>query len=348
VSAQAPTGDLLGPALAAARPSSWSAGRYSFTPVASGTQASVWRGVPDGAGLPQVAVRLTPKPAALIERIASLVDGVEVVCCPRTLAVASLQAGERIWTVQVCTWIGTGAADRGAPYRLGQDIAALHQQLAAGGYDFTDRKLSFERGPIPSVDQELPAWYVARYLWRDRVLPQFAGNADRLPRQPIHGDLHWANVVGTGGGFGFIDFDKLMHASRAFDLAKLIATGFFHIGEKDNSGAGGGVRFQRGRASDLLAGYESVSPLRADEVAAIEGFAVILNEEIARLGHAYDVPAYQEQADAVGGWWTRRRRRDPHNPLGLRPADASPQRSPAGPPHGEVVSEQLALAIDDL
>jgi Ser/Thr protein kinase RdoA (MazF antagonist) len=336
VSADTTTDELLSQALAAVPTGTWLSSGYTFEPVSGGTQATVWHGCPgSGADLPEVAVRLTPKPAALISRIAALINSVDGVECPHTLAVATLHTSNRTWTVHVCTWIGKGAAARSDPYGLGQDIARLHLQLSASGEDFTDRQLSFERGLIPSPEQELPAWYVARHLWRDRVLPQFAGHADQMPAQPIHGDLHWDNVVTADGGYGFIDFDKLMNASRAFDLAKLIATGFFRVGEKNDP-----VRFQRSRATDLLAGYQSISRLGEAELTAIEGFAVILNEEIARLGYTYDVPAYQQQAHAVGEWWTKRRRRDRHNPLGLRPSGPSGQhRTPA---------EQLAFFIDDL
>ncbi|MGW2082037.1 phosphotransferase [Streptomyces sp. NPDC001939] len=124
----------------------------------------------------------------------------------------------------MCIWIGKGGADRSDPYGLGQDLARLHSELArpdAG--DFTDRRLTFERGPVPSPDQELPHWYVARHLWRDRILPRQAQDLASLRPQPIHGELHWDNVAaGSGGGrFGFIDFDKVMHAPPVFDLAKL-------------------------------------------------------------------------------------------------------------------------------
>lgn len=335
MSSNLPLDELLSQALAAVSSSAaWSGSGYAFEPVGGGTQATVWHGHPADAGQPEVALRLTPKPAPLIGRIASLVNRVEGVQCPRTLSVGTLRSADRTWTVQVCTWIGKGTADRSNPYGLGQDIARLHQQLATGGQAFTDRQLSFERGPVPSPEQELPAWYVARYLWRDRVLPQFAGLAGQTPAQPIHGDLHWDNVVAVDGGYGFIDFDKLMHASPTFDLAKLIATGFFRVGEKDDP-----VRFQRSRAAELLAGYQSISPLREAELTAIEGFAVVLNEEIARLGYTYDVTAYQQQADAVGEWWTKRRRRDRHNPLGLRSAQPEAQAGTS--------AEQLALCIDD-
>lgn len=298
----------------------WQAAGYRFEQVAGGTMAAVWRGVAPMPQSPDVAVRLTPKPAALISRIAELVDGVTGVECPQTLAVNTVETGTGPRTVHVCTWIGKGGADRSDPHGLGQDLAQLHAALARpGAGDFTDRRLSFERGPIPSSDQDLPPWYVARHLWRDRILPRLAQDQASLRPQAIHGDLHWDNVVASssGGGFGFIDFDKVMYAPPVFDLAKLLATGFFvHQGER--------ARYQQARAADLLAGYRSIRPLKQAEVAAIEGFAVILNEEIARLGHAYDVPDYQRKANAVGAWWTTRRRQRPQDPLGLRERTDAP------------------------
>ncbi|GLX06597.1 phosphotransferase [Microbispora sp. NBRC 16548] len=302
----------------------WCGDGYRFSTVGGGTQATVWHGQPTQAEAPEVAVRLTPKPVELIDRIARLIDAVDAVERPETLAVARLQSGGRTWTVHVCTWIGKGTADRSDPYGLGQDIARLHQQLARAGNDFADRKLTFERGPVPPADQELPAWYVARHLWRDRIFPRFADHQAQLRPQPIHGDLHWDNVVaGSSGGFGFIDFDKVMHAPPVFDLAKLIATGFFRI-----SSSTGTAVFRQSRATDLLAGYQSIRPLSAAEIAALEGFALILNEETARLGHLYDVATYREQADAVGSWWTIRRRRKPSDPLGIRTASRTPNAPP--------------------
>ncbi|WP_406186225.1 phosphotransferase enzyme family protein [Streptomyces sp. NBC_01006] len=301
----------------------WNAADYWFEPVAEGTMATIWRGVSPSSQSPDVAVRLTPKPVSLISRIAELVDGVAGVECPQTLAVGTVETGTGPQTVHVCTWIGKGGADRRDPYGLGQDLARLHSELArpdAG--DFTDRRLTFEPGPVPSPDQELPHWYVAQHLWRDRILPCLAEDLVSLRPQPIHGDLHWDNVVaGSGGGFGFIDFDKVMYAPPVFDLAKLLATGFFVLqGEQ--------ARYQQSRAVDLLAGYRSIRPLDEAEMAAIEGFVVILNGEIARLGYAYDVPAYQAQANALGAWWTARRRQRPQDPLGLRERNdtLAPQR----------------------
>lgn len=330
----------------AAVASDFSGAGYRFEPITGGTMATVWRGRPDGTGRPEVAVRLTPKPAALISRIATLVDAVEAVTCPRTLAVRSAEVGGRTWTVHVCTWIGKGAADKADPRGLGRDIALLHRELAAaGGEQFTDRHLSFERGRPPETqleaepgpeawfapEQQLPAWYVARHLWRDRILPRFADPAALAgAAQPIHGDLHWDNVVADDGAHGFIDFDKVMHAPRVFDLAKLIATGFFRTD-------GATARFQVSRAVELVAGYRAVLPLAPAEISALEGFAVILNEQTALLGDNYGVEKYQLQAAAVGGWWARRRKRAPGDPLGLR------AQTRQAPPVAPAIPEQPAL-----
>ncbi len=90
--------------------------------------------------------------------------------------------------------------------------------------------------------------------------------------------MHWANIVPTSGGFGFIDFDKVMWAPPVFDLAKLIATGFFDISAT--------VRFRQQRVAQLLEGYTARRSLTRTEAAALEGLALLLNEETARIGVA--------------------------------------------------------------
>jgi Ser/Thr protein kinase RdoA (MazF antagonist) len=143
--------------------------------------------------------------------------------------------------------------------------------------------------------------------------------------------MHWANIVPTKSGFGFIDFDKVMWAPAVFDLAKLIATGFFEIGTK--------ARLRLQRVTQLLEGYTAQRSLSDKEADALEGLALLLNEETARIGMVYDVEPYREQAAAVAGWWIARRRRRGTNPLGIRdfldPAPAS-----------LVVEHQLALWPD--
>src|SRR5690349_17017128 len=85
---------------------------YEFTLAGGATQATVWKGTSPRDASADVALRLTPKPAQLITRIASLVDAVSDVSCPRTLAVEQMHDGDRLWTVHLCTWIGTGAPQR--------------------------------------------------------------------------------------------------------------------------------------------------------------------------------------------------------------------------------------------
>ncbi|MGH4017955.1 MAG: phosphotransferase enzyme family protein [Pseudonocardiaceae bacterium] len=289
---------------------------YTFTPVAGATQATVWRGVAKWDGQPDVALRLTPKPLELVRRIAALVDSVESVECPRTLATERLDVGERTWTVHLCTWIGVGAPRKTDMTSLGQHLARLHLDLAATSADFTDRRLSFERNPTPPAEQQLPTWYVARHLWRDRIFAWLYTQTGQMAPQPIHGDMHWGNVVATTNGFGFIDFDKVMYAPAVFDLAKLIATGMFRTGER--------VRFQARKTTQLLEGYESVRSLSDAELVALEGLAVLLNEETARLGSVYDLDSYRRTADAVAAWWIARRRRTRSDPLGIRTARQAP------------------------
>lgn len=186
--------------------------------------------------------------------------------------------------------------------------------------------------PAPSIEQLLPRWYLAQHVWRDRIFAWLSLQTERLAPQPIHGDMHWGNVVATCDGYGFIDFDKVMFAPPVFDLAKLIATGMFR--------GSGQVRFQVRKTTHLLEGYESVRGLSDAELAALEGLAVLLNEETARLGTVYDIKAYRRTADAVASWWIARRRRTRADPLGIRTA-----RKPAAA-NRETVS-QPALWHDD-
>lgn len=288
---------------------------YAFTPAAGATQATVWKGVTKEDEQPAMALRLTPKPLELIRRIATLVDGVQSVACPTTVATDRLEAGERTWTVHLCTWIGIGTPRKADMGLLGQHLARLHLDLAGSAVDLTDRRLSFERSPVPPTEQQLPTWYVARHLWRDRIFAWLSTQTERMAPQPIHGDMHWGNVVATVDGFGFIDFDKVMFAPPVFDLAKLIATGMFRGGEQ--------VRFQARKTTQLIEGYESVRPLADTELVALEGLAVLLNEETARLGTVYDIDEYRRAADAVASWWIARRRRTRSDPLGIRTARQS-------------------------
>ncbi|GAA1883727.1 phosphotransferase enzyme family protein [Asanoa iriomotensis] len=288
---------------------------YAFTPVTGATQATVWMGVSKRDELPPVALRLTPKPLELIRRIATLVDDVRSVTCPTTVAAERLEVDGRTWTVHLCTWIGIGAALKADTGLLGQHLARLHLDLAGSAVDLTDRRLSFEPSPTPTREQQLPTWYVARHLWRDRIFAWLSTQSERMAPQPIHGDMHWGNVVATVNGFGFIDFDKMMFAPPVFDLAKLIATGMFRGGEQ--------VRFQARKTTRLIEGYESVRPLADAELVALEGLAVLLNEETARLGTVYDIDEYRRAADAVASWWIARRRRTRSDPLGIRTARQS-------------------------
>jgi Ser/Thr protein kinase RdoA (MazF antagonist) len=285
---------------------------YTFNPAAGATQATVWKGVGKRDEQSAVALRLTPKPLELIGRIATLVDGVQSVVCPTTVATGRLQVSDRAWTVHLCTWIGIGAPRKTDMRLLGEHLARLHLDMARSPVDLTDRRLSFERSPVPTQEQQLPTWYVARHLWRDRIFAWLSTQTERMAPQPIHGDMHWGNVVATTDGFGFIDFDKVMFAPPVFDLAKLIATGMFRGGEQ--------VRFQARKTTQLIEGYESVRALSDAELVALEGLAVLLNEETARLGTVYDIETYRRAADAVASWWIARRRRTRSDPLGIRTA----------------------------
>jgi hypothetical protein len=305
--------EMLAGALSAVGDERFSTNCYTYRSISGGTQAAVWRGVPRRAAQPVIALRLTPKPLELIQRIATVVDGIRTVECPQTLAIGSVEVDGRTLTAHVCTWIGAPTAGKPDVYLLGSCLADLHTELETSGQDFSDRRLSFERAELPAAgdpEQEPPPWYIARHIWRQRIMAWLHLQAQVLPAQPVHGDMHWANIVPTSSGFGFIDFDKVMCAPRVFDLAKLIATGFFEIGAK--------VRFREQRVAQLLEGYTARRSMSEKEAAALEGLALLLNEETARIGMVYGVDTYSEQAAAVAGWWIARRRRQGTNPLGIR------------------------------
>lgn len=286
----------------------WRATGYRFVPVGAGTQAAVWHGRPQDPGRPEVALRLTSKPAELVARIGRLTEAVTGVERPATLAVAELRAPDVPPTVHVCTWVGSGPADRGDPYRAGRALALLHNGLALSAVDLSDRPLRFAGEPPAG-----PAG-AARELWPDRVR-LVLGSGRRLPAQSVHGDMHWDNIVaGRHGGVGFIDFDKAMLAPPAFDLAKLLATGFFRV-------EGSTARFDRAGAGRLLAGYLAGRPVEGPWAAALEGFAILVNEQTAALGDQLGLAGYRRQAAAVGAWWTGPGR-DREDPLGVRAAAA--------------------------
>lgn len=304
--------ELLGKALLSLESNPVGLDSYVFADVSGATQATVWRAFGADAG-PDLALRLTPKPQELVDRIAELVNGVAGVECPRTLATSTLDDGDQSWTVQLCTWIGVGAPAQPDMRRLGEQLASLHAAMADTTVDVTDRPLSFDPVLRPPADADPPSWYVAYHLWRRQIFAWLDVQAPRMLPQPIHGDMHWGNVVATDdGSFGFIDFDKVMYAPAIFDLAKLIATGMFQSGKK--------ARFQLAKAQALVEGYQSVRRLSDDELQALEGLALLLNVQTARIGTLHGVEDYQRAADAIGCWWINRRRRSRIDPFGLRPA----------------------------
>jgi hypothetical protein len=241
-----------------------------------------------------------------VARIGRLIEAVTGVERPATLAVGELRAPDAPPTVQVCTWVGSGPADRSDPYHAGRALAVLHHGMALSAVDLSDRPLGFAAEPPAGPAGE------ARQLWQDRVR-LVLDDGRRLPAQPVHGDMHWENIVaGRRGGFGFIDFDKAMLAPPAFDLAKLLATGFFRV-------EGSAARFDRAGAGRLLAGYLAARPLEEAGAAELEGYVILVNEQTAALGEQLGLPGYRRQAAAVGAWWTDPGR-DRADPVGVRAA----------------------------
>ncbi len=272
-------------------------------------------------------MRLTPKPAELLRRIATLVDGVGAVECPRTLAIGQVLVDGRVWSVHLCSWIGGGPADLSDMRRLGQYLARLHHDMATSAVDVTDRRLSFEPSPSRPSAQGAPAWAVTQSVWADRTLAWNSIRFQDFALQPVHGDLHLGNIVTVPDGFGYIDFDKVMFAPAVFDLAKLIATSMFLPGVP--------VRFQVGKTADLLAGYTSVRSLTDRELTVLEGLAILVNTETGRGGAVHHLGDRQRSAEAIGAWWISRRRSHRDDPLGIRTERPTP-----GPGSDQIATDE--------
>lgn len=97
---------------------------YRYEPITGGSMAAVWRGVPLNAANPVIALRLTPKPLELIQRIAPVVDNIRTVECPQTLDLSSVEVNSRTLTVQVCTWVGSPTYPMSDMRLLGRCLAS--------------------------------------------------------------------------------------------------------------------------------------------------------------------------------------------------------------------------------
>ena len=95
---------------------------------------------------------------------------------------------------------------------------------------------------------------------------------EKLPRQPIHRDVHPQNVLFDNNKItGWLDFDLNRRDVRIFDLAYLF-TGLL-VGKIEKPSE---VETWRILCREILAGYHEINPLTADEREAIPAFMIAI------------------------------------------------------------------------
>jgi Ser/Thr protein kinase RdoA (MazF antagonist) len=98
-----------------------------------------------------------------------------------------------------------------------------------------------------------------------RTEEQLFGLYEKLPRCPIHRDVHAQNVLFNNGKIsGWLDFDLNRKDARIFDLAYLLAG--LLVGKIDNPPM---IEIWRTLYRDVLAGYNEISALTAAEIEAL-------------------------------------------------------------------------------
>lgn len=147
--------------------------------------------------------------------------------------------------------------------QIGAALAGLHKATAA-------------MGDLPYAEDEpyadhLLNWALPRVqgVLDEAFLTDFAARVEQLRELPvalIHRDPNPSNLIDTGDGVGFIDFDLSRRFLRIFDpcyTATAVLSEVF--GREDLPWQENWPAFVRA----LVAGYDSVSPLSAEERAAL-------------------------------------------------------------------------------
>lgn len=150
-----------------------------------------------------------------------------------------------------------------AGQRIGEALAGLHLATAvlmgeadADDEPYADQLLSWA---YPASEDVLPAAFPADYA---RRVERFRC----LPAALIHRDPNPANLINTGDGIGFIDFDLSRRGARIFDPCYLLTAVLSEVFERAE------LPWQENwptLCEAVLAGYDRVSPLTEVERAAI-------------------------------------------------------------------------------
>ena len=153
--------------------------------------------------------------------------------------------------------------DPGQGYRIGAALAGLHRALAdledlpyAEDEPWTDHLLHWA---LPKVEGILDGAFLADFAAKAEMLRD-------LPTALIHRDPNPSNMIDTAEGVGFIDFELSRRFVRVFDPCYTMTAVLSEVFEREE------LPWQQNWplfCKAVLAGYDSVSPLTAQERAAV-------------------------------------------------------------------------------
>lgn len=154
---------------------------------------------------------------------------------------------------------------------IGRAVAKLH--VALSNYPVPiDSYAEDLRGALAG-DLNLPGSLAE--LFHSRRDGLISGLSD-LPVQLIHGDMTPGNIImkGIGEVSGFIDFDHLPMGPRIWDIAKYLSRRLRMTWRRDDPAA---AHVRTDHLAPFLRGYQEVSPLDRDELAALSGLIAAAN-----------------------------------------------------------------------
>jgi len=149
--------------------------------------------------------------------------------------------------------------------------------------------------------------------WRDYIKPGLVGVSDslaeqtenrlfslygKLPRGPIHRDVHSQNVLFCDGKItGWLDFDLNRKDVRVFDLAYLLAG--LLVGRIDDSQK---IKEWKNIYRELLTGYDEVNTLTADERKALPILMIAIELLFVTYFGSMGKDEERDKANALAEW----------------------------------------------
>ena len=179
--------------------------------------------------------------------------------------------------------------DPGQGYRIGAALAGLHRALAdledlsyAEDEPWTDHLLHWA---LPKVEGILDGAFLADFAEKAEALRD-------LPSALIHRDPNPSNMINTAEGVGFIDFELSRRFVRVFDPCYTMTAVLSEVFEREE------LPWQQNWplfCKAVLAGYDSVSPLTAQERAAVP--VLMLGNEVLAIAVFAESSKYKDIFD---------------------------------------------------